>query len=173
MKIISILLFSISTNLDNLPLSLILFKNNQALTLKQTLFLSIFISLSTLFMMLLAIQFSTFLNPVILSELSCASLIIIGMLSIYHALFHTIKPKQSQKTFFQLALTLLSNNLVTALPAALAGTPILYSSFFHFLSCFFFLEIGKLIQFQSNQSRDTLFISGLFLILLGILELYY
>lgn len=173
MKIISILLFAISINLDNLPLSLLLLHQNQSLSFKENFWLSLFVSISTYLIMILSIHFSTFFIPEILVELSCASLIIIGMLSIYHALFQIKKEKKTKKTIIKLALSLLSNNIFAAIPAAIAGTPVFYSAIFNFIACLFFLEIAKIITCKSDLKRELLFVSGLFFILLGILELYY
>lgn len=174
MKMISILLFSISINLDNLPLSLYFLNQNQPLSLKQNIFLSLFVSFSTLLVMHFSVFFSTFFSSnlihQILIELSCACLIIMGMLSIYQALFQTIKKEWNNKSMIKLSLSLLFNNIFAAIPAAIAGMHVFYSGLFNFILCLFFLEIAKKLHTKQALNRDLLFISGLLLIILGILS---
>lgn len=180
MHLTSAILFSLCSNIDNLPIGLAYGLRNIRISFGYNLFISFFISAGTWLCLCLSDGFLYLFPQPALSQLACGILIILGLAIVYEALVHrdnpeimNVKPINFQQASL-LSCTLLFNNTIVGISARIAGAPILLTVVCTFLASSFFLWLGGWISRHCiglYSSRILKLCSGMIMILLGMLEL--
>ncbi len=180
---ISLLLFSISTNLDNIPVGISYSLNNKKIKFKDIFKISFFTSLITFIIMVIGTSINHVLSLKFANTFGSTILIFIG---IYGILKEFISSKKSNniskdnininfsniKTIFLLSI----NNFATGLSASIAGLNYLFSTIFTFIFSILFLYLGYFIASKINNSKlsnYSNYLSSIIILLLGIIEMVF
>lgn len=180
MNFISLLLFSISTNLDNIPVGISYSLNSKKTKIKDIFKISFFTSLITFIIMLIGTNISHILPIKLANSIGSAILIFIGgyglikeyMLQKNKKLYskENIKANLSiTKIIFLLSI----NNLATGLSASIAGINYIISTILTFIFSILFLYFGSFIGSKISSSKleeYSNYLSSFIILLLGIIE---
>ena len=179
--IISILLFSLASNIDNLIIFTSINVNNNKLKFYHFVIISLVSSIITGLTMKYAHYITLLISIQITNLIGASLLIILGLILISSYLIkrplqkflaNTITPK----FIFALSFGLSINNIPTAISASLTGLPILTSSITIFINSMLFLYLGiylKTKAFQNILSKYANLITGIMLIILGIFQIVF
>lgn len=189
MHVLSVFLFAVSSNLDNLTVSIGYGMENIKIKSVSNFIISFISALGTLISMSLGSIFLKFINGNIANDIGSFILIAIG---IYFCLqfFNESKKyniinnpiladKDNSKVIepreaFSLAFALTINNFGVGFGASVAGLNILFTSIVTFFMSSLFLEIGDKLGnsvFSKIFGKYSGFISGILIIFIGLYEI--
>lgn len=193
LELISAIIFSISANLDNIIIGISYGTKKFHISNER----NILIALITTFVTFIAMYFGkyiTLIMPASLANILGSSvLILIGLYTLFQSVlsyYITNKKKRtlnitnsppivskriSYKELFLIALTLSGNNLATGIAASIINLNIFITVISTFIFGYLFMYIGNKIGngFISNiATKYATIISGILLVLLGIIELF-
>ena len=177
MSLISTLLFTISANLDNIPIGIFFAINNNKLKIFDLIEISFFTSIFTFIIMLIGNIIVKILPIEFSNQIGAYIIIIIGVYGIIKEIFKKNKIQENNKTFiskFQTIILLSINNLALGINASITGINCLPSSIFTFIFSFIFLYIGSFIGKKINYnliSDISNYLSYIIILILGIVEL--
>ena len=177
MHLISTLLFTISANLDNIPIGIFFAINNNKLKIFDLIEISFFTSIFTFIIMLIGNIIAKILPIEFSNQIGAYIIIIIGVYGIIKEIFKKNKIQENNKTFiskFQTIILLSINNLALGINASITGINCLPSSIFTFIFSFIFLYIGSFIGKKINYnliSDISNYLSYIIILILGIVEL--
>ena len=177
MHLISTLLFTISANLDNIPIGIFFSLNNNKLKTLDLIEISFFTSIFTFIIMLIGNIIAKILPIEFSNQIGAYIIIIIGVYGIIKEIFKKNKIQENNKTFiskFQTIILLSINNLALGINASITGINCLPSSIFTFIFSFIFLYIGSFIGKKINYnliSDISNYLSYIIILILGIVEL--
>ena len=177
MSLISTLLFTISANLDNIPIGIFFAINNNKLKIFDLIEISFFTSIFTFIIMLIGNIIAKILPIEFSNQIGAYIIIIIGVYGIIKEIFKKNKIQENNKTFiskFQTIILLSINNLALGINASITGINCLPSSIFTFIFSFIFLYIGSFIGKKINYnliSDISNYLSYIIILILGIIEL--
>ncbi len=180
MNLISTLLFTISTNLDNIPIGIAYSLKNNKLKFKNLFQISFFTSLITFIIMIFGSSINFLLPESLANKIGAYILIIIGSYGILKEIILNILKKnpsinkKSIDSIYHTALILSINNLSTGLSASITGINPIYATIFTFIFSFIFLYIGFFISKKiSNRLINYIseYLSFIIILILGIIEL--
>lgn len=180
---ISLLLFSISTNLDNIPVGISYSLNNKKIKFKDIFKISFFTSLITFIIMIIGTSINHILSLKFANTFGSTILIFIGIYGLLKEYINYIKNNDTSndeininfsniKTIFLLSI----NNFATGLSASIAGLNYLFSTVFTFIFSIIFLYLGYFIASKINNSKlsnYSNYLSSAIILLLGIIELIF
>ena len=173
MNIISLLLYTISINLDNIPIGISLELNSKKSTLKKLLRISFFTSLITLISMIIG-KYISFMFPVkIANRLGATILIIIGSYLLFKEYNLKSKNKCKNPANFHEILVLSINNSLAGLSASITGINYFFATIFNFVFSSIFLYLGSKIGKKVNNTKIekySNYLSAIIIIILGIIE---
>lgn len=180
--IISILLFSLASNIDNLIIFTSINVNNNKLKFYHFVIISLVSSIITCLTMKYAHYITLLISIQITNLIGASLLIILGLILISSYLIKRPSSKNflantiTPKFIFALSFGLSINNIPTAISASLTGLPILTSSITIFINSMLFLYLGiylKTKAFQNILSKYANLITGIMLIILGIFQIVF
>lgn len=181
MHLISTLLFTISANLDNIPIGIFFSLNNNKLKTLDLIEISFFTSIFTFIIMLIGNTISKILPVEFSNKIGAYVIIIIGLYGIIKEIFKKNKTQEikqeNNKNFiskFQTIILLSINNLALGINASITGINYLPSTIFTFIFSFMFLYIGCFIGKKINFnliSNISNYLSYIIILILGIIEL--
>lgn len=179
---ISLILFSISTNLDNIPVGISYSLNNKKIKFKDIFKISFFTSLITFIIMLIGTSINHMLSLNFANTFGSSILIFIGLYGLIKELINSkfdnniddeINVNFSNiKTIFLLSI----NNFATGLSASIAGLNYIFSTILTFIFSILFLYLGYLIVVKLNNSKlnnYSNYLSSIIILILGIVELLF
>lgn len=173
MNIISLLLYTVSINLDNIPIGISLELNSKKSNLKKLLKISFFTSIITLISMIIG-KYISFMFPVqIANRLGAAILIIIGSYLLFKE--YKLKSKEECKNlagFYEIFILSINNSLA-GLSASITGINYFFATIFNFIFSSIFLYIGAKIGKKVNNTKIekySNYLSAIIIIILGIIE---
>ncbi|MPQ44104.1 sporulation membrane protein YtaF [Clostridium tarantellae] len=190
MKIISILLFAIASNLDNFAVAVSYGMKKIKIEIVSNLIISFISALGTFLSMYLGMIILKFINNKITNILGATILILIGIYFIADYFYKRDKetlvkyPEKADKDNSKvidtkeailLGIGLNINNLGTGIGACITGLNIYLTTFIVFISSFVFIVLGYIL---GNKLLSNLFgkistlISGILIIILGLYELF-
>lgn len=179
MNFISLLLFSISTNLDNIPVGITYSLNNKKTKATDIFKISFFTSLITFIIMIIGTSISFVLPLRIANNLGSTILILIGCYGILKEYMlnknnlSNEKPEANNLPIRKIIFLLSINNFATGLSASIAGINYIISTFLTFIFSIVFLYMGSFIGSKINSSKleeYSNYLSSIIILLLGIIE---
>ncbi|MGL5643143.1 MAG: sporulation membrane protein YtaF [Paraclostridium sp.] len=192
MHFLSIILFSISSNLDNLTVSIGYGMENIKIKALSNFIISFISALGTFISMSVGTVVLKFLNEKIANDIGSIILIFIGL----YFCFQFFKNKNSQsntlgnntkhidknnsksiepKESISLAFALTINNFGVGFGASVAGINVLFTSLATFFISALFLQIGDKLGsgfFSKIFGKYSNFISGILIIFIGVYEIF-
>ena len=173
MNIISLLLYTVSINLDNIPIGISLELNSKKSNLKKLVKISFFTSIITLISMIIG-KYISFMFPVqIANRLGAAILIIIGSYLLFKE--YKLKSKEECKNpagFYEIFILSINNSLA-GLSASITGINYFFATIFNFVFSSIFLYLGSKIGKKVNNTKIekySNYLSAIIIIILGIIE---
>lgn len=183
MNFISLLLFSISTNLDNIPVGISYSLKNKKRKLTDILKISFFTSFITFIIMLIGTNISHILPFKLANNIGSIILILIGSYSLIKKYILTRnsnlsfnEKNEENLSILKIILLLSINNLATGLSASIAGINYISSSILTFIFGIIFLYMGAFIGGKINSSKleeYSNYLSSFIILLLGIIEVLF
>ena len=182
MNLISTLLFTISANLDNIPIGIFFALNNKKIKIKDLFEISFFTSIFTLFIMIIGKIICKFITLEHANKIGAYIIIFIGIHDILKELINLFKNKTNivkNKNITYLSkskiiIFLSINNLALGINASITGLNYISCSIFTFIFGSIFLYIGSFIGKNINYnliSNILQYSSYIIILLLGIIEL--
>lgn len=181
MNLLSTLLFTISANLDNIPIGIFFTLNNKKLNIKDLFEISFFTSIFTFLIMIFGFFISKLLPINISNKIGAYIIILIGIYGIIKEILQDFNKKNYIKKENNTSLSksktiiLLSvNNLALGINASITGLNYISSTIFTFIFSFVFLYIGSFIGKKINFnliSNISQYLSYIIILILGIIEL--
>ncbi len=189
LNIISAILFSFSSNIDNIALSMAYGIKKVHITIFQNIIIALFTSLITVISMKFGKILIYFIPFKLANILGASILILIGGYEILKYLIHKSLKKDIEKEdlkdnnletlntkgLAKIIFTLSFNNIATGIAASITGINILYTFIATFIFSILFIYIGNTIGkniFNNIISKYSNIISSLLLILLGIIQIF-
>lgn len=183
MHVLSILLFSVSSNLDNLTVGVGYGIGKMKITYLSNLIISLISALGTFMSMYLGVIISKFLNEKTTNLIGSGILIIIGIFFCY-SFFKSINKQEVNnvenksldiKGAISLGFALTINNFGVGFGASIAGLNAVLTSLITFFISVVFLESGYLLgdDFLGKIfGKYSELISGLIIIFIGFYEIF-
>ena len=181
MSLISTLLFTISANLDNIPIGIFFAINNNKLKIFDLIEISFFTSIFTFIIMLIGNIIAKILPIEFSNQIAAYIIIIIGLYGIIKEICNKKRTKKIRQqknnnylSKYKTIILLSMNNLVLGINASITGISYLSSSIFTFIFSFIFLYIGYFIGKKINFnliSNISNYLSYIIILILGIVEL--
>ena len=187
-ELISGTLFSISANIDNIPIGLSYGVRKIHISLIKKFFICAITSIVTFLSMLVGQNISKFFDVKTTNILGSILLILLGVYPIIKNIFSKKKIDKlnnnnivtnnndiNLKELLIMIITLSLNNIAAGIAASIAGVNIICTTIFTFIFCVVFLYIGNNLGKKINNrliEKYSEFISSFILILIGIIELF-
>lgn len=190
-ELISGTLFSISANIDNIPIGLSYGVRKIHISLIKNIFICAITSIVTFLSMLVGQNISKFFDVKTTNILGSILLILLGVYPIIKNIFSKKKFDKlnnnnninivknnndiNLKELLIMIITLSLNNIAAGIAASIAGVNIICTTIFTFIFCVVFLYIGNNLGKKINNrliEKYSEFISSFILILIGIIELF-
>lgn len=179
MNFISLLLFSISTNLDNIPVGISYALNSKKAKATDIFKISFFTSLITFIIMIIGTSISHILPIKLANNLGAIILMLIGSYGIIKEYILNKKRSSNENNeknslpTIKIIFLLSINNFATGLSASIAGINYILSTIFTFIFSVIFLYMGSFIGIRINSSKleeYSNYLSSIIILLLGIIE---
>lgn len=180
-------LFSISANIDNIPIGISYGIKKIHITLIQNIFICMFTAFATFFSMQIGKNILNFFDIKLANLVGSILLIILGTIPLAKLFFNRKKRSDEDTTFYVskasinikdiifIIATLSVNNIATGIAASITGINVLYTAIctLIFGSIFLYVgnHLGKKIDNKLVQAYSEIF-SSLLLILLGLIEVF-
>lgn len=190
LELISGALFSISANIDNIPIGISYGIKKIHIPIFKILLICLITSIVTFLSMYIGQNVSRFFNISIANIIGSILLILIGLYPLVTNYLFKTKIQKSNienkfsynnsynitiKEVFVMTSTLCVNNIATGIAASITGVNVLYTTISTFIFGTIFIFIGNNLGKKINNKlfeRYSLLISSLILILIGIFELF-
>lgn len=174
MNIISIILYTISINSDNIPIGISFKLKNKKSKFNEIFKISILTSLITFISMIIGTNISSILPIKFANRLGASVLIAFGI----YLLIKEYKSKEitnnTQASEIYEIVLLSINNIFAGISASITGINYFFASIFNFIFSTIFLYLGTIIGKKINSTKLELYsnyLSAIILIILGIIEL--
>ena len=180
-------LFSISANIDNIPIGISYGIKKIHVTFLQNIFISIFTAIATFTSMQIGKNVLNFFDIKLANLVGSILLIILGTIPLAKLFFKRKKRSYEDNAFYSskalisikeiifIIITLSINNIATGIAASITGINALYTAIctLIFGSIFLYVgnHLGKKINNKLVQAYSEIF-SSLLLILLGLIEVF-
>ena len=180
-------LFSISANIDNIPIGISYGIKKIHVTFLQNIFISIFTAIATFTSMQIGKNVLNFFDIKLANLVGSILLIILGTIPLAKLFFKRKKRSYEENAFYSskalisikeiifIIITLSINNIATGIAASITGINALYTAIctLIFGSIFLYVgnHLGKKIDNKLVQAYSEIF-SSLLLILLGLIEVF-
>lgn len=180
-------LFSISANIDNIPIGISYGIKKIHVTFLQNIFISIFTAIATFTSMQIGKNVLNFFDIKLANLVGSILLIILGTIPLAKLFFKRKKRSYEENAFYSskalisikeiifIIITLSINNIATGIAASITGINALYTAIctLIFGSIFLYVgnHLGKKINNKLVQAYSEIF-SSLLLILLGLIEAF-
>lgn len=190
-ELLSGALFSISANIDNIPIGISYGIKKAYISPIKNIFICIITSIVTFFSMFIGENISFFFDIKFTNIIGAIFFIFLGSYSIIKNIFFIKKRKEEKiiynkklccfnnkisfKETLTIILTLSLNNIATGFAASITGINIVYTTIFTFIFGTVFLYIGNNLGKKFNNNllqKYSDFISSIILVFIGILELF-
>lgn len=180
-------LFSISANIDNIPIGISYGVKKIHITFIQNIFIGIFTAFATFISMQIGKNISCFFDIKLANLLGSILLIILGAVPLTKLFLKCKKRSNEDNTFYDsktsitvkeivfIIATLSINNIATGIAASITGINALYTAICTFIFGSIFLYIGN--HFGKKIANTTVqvcseILSSLLLIILGLVEIF-
>lgn len=180
MNFISLLLFSISTNLDNIPIGISYSLSSKKKRKTDILKISFFTSLVTFMVMIIGKNISHIFPLNLSNTIGSLILMLIGGYGVIKEYITKNKENQnilnSNLSIYKIILLLCANNLATGFSASIAGLNCFLSSILIFIFSIFFLYIGAFIGNRIANSKVeeySNYLSSAIILVLGLVEMIF
>ena len=191
-EILCVALFSVSANLDNIPIGLSYGVRKVHISIIKNIIICIFTSCTTFLSMLIGQNISNLFNIKFANIIGSFFLILLGAFPLLKKSIHWKNYKKinnenlkskimksnsyiSSKELFTMILTLSLNNIASGFAASITGINTFFTTLFTFIfgSTFLFIgnNLGKKINNKIVEKYSDI-ISSLILILIGIVEIF-
>jgi len=168
---ISLLLFSISTNLDNIPVGISYSLNNKKIKFKDIFKISFFTSLITFIIMVIGTSINHVLSLKFANTFGSTILIFIGIYGILKEFISSKKSNNISKDNININFS----NIKTIFLLSINNN-YLFSTIFTFIFSILFLYLGYFIASKINNSKlsnYSNYLSSIIILLLGIIEMVF
>ncbi len=183
-NILPAILFSLSANIDNIPLSMSYGMRKIHITFIQKLIIAIFTSIITIISMKCGTYLIYFLTSKIANFLGASILIAIGLIDTIKYFFlkkdngqviDNTLGKLNTKNLIKIIFTLSINNIGTGIAASITGINIIFTFTFTSIFSFLFIHIGNTIGksiINSILLKYSDIIASLLILFLGIFQMF-